>query len=165
MNIDNSTRDDDAFTLFKILSLDLTPCLQKSIINIFINYFSSKRIHEDRKKRQLTFLIQNNFIDILIYMYSVALIDIRCDCSILLKEITYYKDIVGKAYEETIIPFLKQHLFPDDLISYKIENSRERSAGMYRKLPTSSFNKLSLNDLSEVGFNGNPFNKVMVYLI
>ena len=92
LKIDYSNNIEEAITLFKLLSLDLSPCLQKSIINVFTNFFANKKIPDEWKKKQLASFLKNSFINVILYMFSISLFDVRCECLNLLKELSIYKD-------------------------------------------------------------------------
>ncbi len=122
LKIDHSTRDEEAIALFKLLSLDLTPCLQKKILNVFTQFISNRKITEESKRKQLESFLKNNFIDVILYMYSISVIDVRCECLVLLKELSLYKHYLHKY--DYIIDIIKDHLIPDDLLCFKIEKPR-----------------------------------------
>ena len=63
--------------------------------------------------------MKNSFIDVLLYMYSLSLIDVRCECLVLLKELSLYKDYIDRY--DYVIEFMKDHLIPDDLYCYRNE--------------------------------------------
>ena len=66
-------------SLFKLLTLDLSPCLTKFILNIFINAFE-KETKDNTWKTQLIYeLINNNYETILINTFIHNLPDIRYD--------------------------------------------------------------------------------------
>jgi hypothetical protein len=155
--------------LFKLLSLDISPCLQKAIILIFINYFSSHKITEDNKKSMLTQLIVHNFFDIILYMYSIALIDVRCECIRLFREINAFKDTLAKSkiYEERFLPYIREYLLPDDIMCFRHADIRERGVCLHKgfgKLITIGGSDKKLN--YEGGFETvNPFtSKIAVYI-
>jgi hypothetical protein len=122
LKIDHSTTEEEAIALFKLLSLDLTPCLQKNIINVFTKFFANRKILEEWKKKQLASFMKNSFTDVILYMYSMSLIDVRCECLVLLKELSLYKDLLDRY--DYVIEFMRDHLIPDDLLCYKTEKPK-----------------------------------------
>ena len=65
--------------LYQLLSLDISPCLQKSIIQIYINHFKANDSIVKKKYKILTLndLFKNDFIEITEYVLSISFIDIR----------------------------------------------------------------------------------------
>ena len=53
-------------------------------------------------------------------MHSISLIDIRCECLILIREISVYRDILDKGYDY-IIDYMKDNLILNNLVCFKIE--------------------------------------------
>ena len=70
----------NAFSLFKLLTLDLSPCLTKFILNIFIKVFLR---NNDKKKKWIddlvNVLISNNYEIIITNMFIHSLPDVRQD--------------------------------------------------------------------------------------
>ena len=77
--IDKLNRDKDTVNLFKLLSLDLSPCLQKKIIEAYYNHFTNSNINKNEKKATLENLLKNNFLEITEYVLSISLLDIRIE--------------------------------------------------------------------------------------
>ena len=65
--------------LYQLLCLDHSPCLQKKIIQVYINHFnnSDENVSKDDKLETLKNLFRNDFIEITEYVLSISLIDIR----------------------------------------------------------------------------------------
>lgn len=134
---DQSNSEENVTQLFKLLAFDISPCLQKMIIRIFISYFSSNKVPEEKKRDILKKMFKKNCFEIIIYSYSLALIDVRCEYIKLLKEITSnnLRDIIVKEriYEDKLVSFIKEYVLPTNLLTTKgkvnnIEPSvRERS--------------------------------------
>ena len=72
-------KEKEIVNLYKLLSLDLSPCLQKKIIQAFINYFSGKNINIKEKTTALENLLRNNFLEISEYVLSISLLDVRIE--------------------------------------------------------------------------------------
>ena len=62
--IDNNVEDTQINDIFKLLSLDLSPCLQKKIIQLYISHFSNPEIQEEQKIKTLNNLLENNYIEL-----------------------------------------------------------------------------------------------------
>ena len=77
--LDKLNKDKDTVNLFKLLSLDLSPCLQKKIIEAYYNHFSNSTINKNEKKETLENLLKNNFLEITEYVLSISLLDIRIE--------------------------------------------------------------------------------------
>ena len=54
--MDTLPNDPDNINLFKLLSLDLSPCLQKKIIQLYVNYFDNKKIEINTKLKAFNIL-------------------------------------------------------------------------------------------------------------
>lgn len=107
----------------KILILDISPCLQKGIITVLIEFF---RKPTPSSELILEHLINSSLIDYLLFNYSIALIDVRCFILAFLKVILNYKVMKDEKNISTraqitnkIIPFLFENLFPNNLKAFK----------------------------------------------
>ena len=118
--IDKLTSTEEEVNLFKLLSLDLSPCLQSKIVQIYIKHFSNICISKEVKLKTITNLINNDFFDIFEYVFSISLLDIRIELlnllDILLKD--YNKELTAKIpiYMKTILDFIAENLLPNQLI-------------------------------------------------
>ena len=120
--MDKLPNDPDTVNLFKLLSLDLSPCLQIKIIQAYIHYFSNKKIHNDIKSKVFDNLLRNNFFDIFEYVLSISLLDVRIELIDLLKIIyTDYKiDIENYSNKKYLkignfMDFVGKNLLPTNL--------------------------------------------------
>ena len=68
---------EDSLYLLKLLSFDISPCLQEKIIDIYLNYFSNEIIDLHTKIKNFGFLLKNNFLELIEYVFSIALFDIK----------------------------------------------------------------------------------------
>jgi len=120
----------------KLLILDISPCLQKGIITVLIEFF---RKTTDNSELILEGLISSNLIDYLLFNYSISLVDVRCFILALFKVILNYKlknsPLNKTQITEKIIPFIFENLFPTNLKAFKKEflksPIRERGLGVY----------------------------------
>ena len=81
--INNFNKEKEIVNLYKLLSLDLSPCLQKKIIQVFINHFTNKNIKD--KNITLENLLKNNFLEISEFVLSISLLDVRIEILTLFK--------------------------------------------------------------------------------
>ena len=104
-----------------MLSLDLSPCTQIFIIKVFIHYFKNgKKEKNPEKQRELQIqLIKNKGIDIILYVLSVSLIDVKRK----ILKLFYY--LVFHNFKEvepllemnltSIFQIIKQYIIPNNL--------------------------------------------------
>ena len=154
--IDKLCDDEKTVNLFQLLSLDLSPCLQKKIIEIYINYFGSKKIELKAKLKAFEFLIKNNFIEIIEYAFSISLLDIRVEILSLIKIILDDKELKNKFQNYMGIEdngmnnfyiFISDNLLPEQLFveidekqnnnpedkKFKLENLLKNTMGVNKK--------------------------------
>ena len=115
----NSQEPKNACSLFKLLTLDLSPCLNLFIINIFIKAFQ-KNIKTVKWKDQLIMeLINNKYEVIIINSFIHALPEIRFEILKLMHEIHLRLLTIGKG--NYFIPFqkmLKTCFLPQNMFYY-----------------------------------------------
>ena len=91
--VDKVDPEKDKINLYSILALDLSPCLKKKIIQIYIYHFINDKITNGTKEKTLTNLLKNNYFEITEYVLSVSLLDVRAEIFRLLHLILLkYKD-------------------------------------------------------------------------
>ena len=96
---------EESIQLFKLLSLDISSCLQEKIIDIYLNYFSDEKIDIKNKINSFEILVKNNFIEIIEYVFSITLFDIKR------KMLSLFKIIFGN---KNYYKILKDHLNNDE---------------------------------------------------
>jgi hypothetical protein len=118
--IDDDSQIDD---IFKLLSLDLSPCLQKKIIQLYISHFTNKKIPKEKKEKTLKHLLKNNYIELSEYTLKVSLLDVRIEIFKLFKLlIAEYFSIISEYMKMNsidimqIIIFYGFNILPDKLI-------------------------------------------------
>ena len=154
--IDKLCDDEQTVNLFQLLSLDLSPCLQKKIVEIYINYFGNKKIELKTKLKAFEFLIKHNFIELIEYVFSVSLLDIRVEILSLLKIIFDDKELknkfqnylgIGENGMNNFYIFISENLLPEQLYveidekqntnpddkSFKLENLLKNTMGVNNK--------------------------------
>ena len=116
--------NDETVNLFQLLSLDLSPCLQNKIIEIYLNYFENKKIELNAKIKSLEFLIKNNFIELIEYVFNISLFDVRIKILSLFKIILERKELknkfqnyisIGNNGMNNFYLFISENLLPDQL--------------------------------------------------
>ena len=117
--------DEDDINLFKLLCLDFSPCIQQKIIRAYISHFSNENITDDIKLKTAKNLITNNFLDILEYIFSISLIDMKIDLVNLLNIMlqyysnnSYFSKKIPTEMKD-IIAFIGENILPDQLITKK----------------------------------------------
>ena len=121
--IDNSKEDKIFKDIFKLLSLDLSPCLQNRIILLYISHFMNEKIDEEIKKKTLYNLLKNNFIEISKYVLKISLLDTRTYIFKLFNILTTdYKNIIYEYFKQNsiivseIVQFFRLNIFHTNLI-------------------------------------------------
>ena len=116
--------EEETVGILQLLSLDLSPCLQKKIIELYINYFSNEKIDSKTKLKSFDTLVKNNFIELIEYVFSISLLDIRINILSLLKIFLgdkYYKHKFHKHMNKEIngmnnfYNFISENLLPEQL--------------------------------------------------
>ena len=120
----SSQEPDKAFLLFKLLTLDLSPCLTEFILNIFINEFQKRK--EDKsnwKDRFIDVLIENKYQTIIANTLLHSLPEIKISLLTLISEINYRLIKTNKtAHFKAIEKIIKQTLLPQDNFYAKSNN-------------------------------------------
>ena len=81
------TESNNALSFFKLLTLDLSPCLIKFIIVIFIKAFNKQKVNEEWKIKFINQLINAKYEVIIFNTFIHALPDVRYE---LLTFISYF---------------------------------------------------------------------------
>jgi hypothetical protein len=122
-----------------LLILDISPCLQKGIITILIEYFRKSTPNSDFI---LESLIDSNLIQYLLFNYSISLIDVRCFILALIKVIISNKKIKENEkkspFINEMIEFIYENLLPTNLKAFNKEvfltsNLKEKVIGEENK--------------------------------
>ena len=121
--LDKLGNDEKDVNLFKLLLLDLSPCLQKKIIKTYYLHFTNNSISKDDKLKTIQNLLNNNFFDILEYVLSISLLDVRIELLILLDDILKdYSNIINSHISKistdmkSISQFIGDNILPEQLI-------------------------------------------------
>ena len=128
--IDKLDSNEEEVNLFQLLSLDLSPCLQKKIVETYITHFSNNLISNNVKIKTVQNLVNNKFFDIFEYVFSISLIDIRIALLNLLEFLfkNFYNALINKlpAYMKTIFDFIAENLLPEQLVVEISKDSKSK---------------------------------------
>ena len=130
--LDKLNHEEENTNLFKLLCLDFSPCIQKRIILLYISHFSDESITDDIKLKTVNNLLSNNFFDVIEYVFSVSLIDIKQELinlfSIILKYYINNSSFTKKIPSDMkdIIEFIGDNILPEQLI-VKINSDSKNS--------------------------------------
>ena len=146
-SIINSQEPKNACSLFKLLTLDLSPCLTLFIINIFIKAFQ-KSIKTVKWKDQLIMeLINNKYEVIITNAYLHGLPEIRFEILKLMHEIHLRLLTIGKgAY---FIPFekmIKTCFLPQNMFYYSKDDKNNKSKTENKNTDNNNINEFKRNE-------------------
>ena len=148
--LDKFPDDEDNINLFKLLSLDLSPCLQIKIIKAYINFFAQKNKYGKNKLKALKILLKNNLFDIYEYILSISLLDVKTELIIFLKLLMKdYNDVIDKYCTKKhfkiskFFEFVGYHLLP---INLKVEFDDPQTV----QISSNSNKKYLYNNLSNI---------------
>ena len=158
--VNKLSNEPDTINLFKLLSLDLSPCLQKKIIMVYQYFFNNHKISEDIKDKAFENLLKNQFFEIFEYVLSISLLDVRIEIIELLRIISIEcKAKIENYINENkliIMEFIGEFLLPDNL---KTDLEEKNS---YKKISLNNyFNKEEYN--GDIGLLYNVLNNWMTY--
>ena len=119
--IDKLDIDNESINLYKLLTLDISPCLQGKIIQTYIQHFSSESISQEKKENTVKNLLKNDYIEITEYALSISLLDIRIQILKLFKIIisTYYQIFTSSLKSnkiENALNYMGDNLLPNKLL-------------------------------------------------
>ena len=140
--IEKFSQEEETNNLFKLLSLDLSPCLQIKIIQVYLSIFENDKIPADTKKNILDKLLKQDFIEITEYVLSISMLDVRNELIKLYKIIfenktffnltkSHIEYLLGDNALQNFLFFISDNLLPDQLIvetesEQKTENSKPK---------------------------------------
>ena len=121
--IDSDKGENQVEDIFKLLALDLSPCLQKKIINLYISHFNNNHISDNHKERTLDNLLKKKYIELSEYVLKISLLDVRIEIFKLFKLfITKYQEKIQEHLQKysidisQIFCFYGFNILPDKLI-------------------------------------------------
>ncbi len=135
--LEKISNDEETSNLYKLLAMDLSPCLQKKIIKLFFSIFQKEKIPMNDKKKFLDDLLKNNFLEISEYVISFSLLDVRIELLKLFKLLldnkdlseTFNKHIINYRGEDGLKKlhnFISVNLIPDQLNVELSPNQKEK---------------------------------------
>ena len=135
--IEKHSNDEEKNNLYKLLCLDLSPCLQKKIIKLFYTLFQNDKMPMDERKNILDNLLKNNFLEISEYVLCVSLLDVRIEIIKLIKLLLEHKDLSetltkylnnmrGEDGLKNLHYFFADNLLPDQLIAEIAPNQKDK---------------------------------------
>ena len=123
----------NAFLLFKLLTLDLSPCLTKFILNIFINVFSKyydKKEKKDWLNELVNIFISNNFEIIITNTFIHSLPDVRKDIISLIYLINKKSKKEKNEFFQNLQKMIKTCLLPQEMFYAKISEINNENASL-----------------------------------
>ena len=116
--VDNLSHEKETANLFKLLSLDISPCLQKKVIATYQKYFDNRKINHSEKEKALHILLKNQFFEIFEYCITISLFDVRIQLIELLRIV--HNEFKSKIDEyilknPMLIKFIGEYILPDNL--------------------------------------------------
>ena len=165
--MDNSEEENNFHELFKLISLDSSPCLQNKIIFLFISYFLNENISSKSKEKTLKNLLRNNFFQLSEYIFKISLLETRLYILKLFNIfIIDYKNIIYEYFIQNsiiiseIIHYFCLNLFPTNLI---IEIDKKEESYFLTTNQNLFLNEKKINDISKTFFE-NFFDKNKKYI-
>ena len=114
--------DKETINLYKLLSLDISPCLQRKIIQVYIEHFNSENIPKDKKITTIKNLLNNDYIEITEYSLSISLLDVR------IQILSLFKIIISDYYSHLIEYFT---IKANDKLSNSINSNNKRIENIF----------------------------------
>ena len=150
----NSQEPKNACSLFKLLTLDLSPCLTLFIINIFIKAFQ-KNIKTVKWKDQLIMeLINNKYEVIIINAYLHGLPEIKFEIFKLMHEIHLRLLTIGKgAYFRPFEKMIKTCFLPQNMFYHSTKEYNNRNANYIINYKISSASSSSTTTKESINSN------------
>ena len=111
----NGTDPKNAISLFKLLTLDLSPCLTKFIINIFLTALTKETNDNEWKNKFVIELIDSKFEVIMMNTFIHSLLEIRIDILYLIYEIHKRLTSMHRGSSKILEKMLKTCLVPQNI--------------------------------------------------
>ena len=165
--LEKLSNDEEISNLYKLLSMDLSPCLQKKIIKLFYSLFQKEKIPANDRKKFLDDLLKNNFLEISEYVLCFSLLDVRIELLKLIKLLIDNKDLSetfnkyltnmrGDDALNQLHHFISVNIVPDELTVETSPNKKEKllkyfNNDIYNKDLELIFNQLLKWSLEKTG--------------
>ena len=118
----NGTEPKNAISLFKLLTLDLSPCLTKFIINIFLTALKKETNDNEWKNKFVIELIDSKFEVIMMNTFMHSLLEIRFEILSLIYEIHKRLTEIHKGSPKILEKMLKTCLIPQNMFYFPKKN-------------------------------------------
>ena len=120
---DNEENYKDILFFIKLLSIDISPCLQKGILMVLGEFFRNRN---NNTEKLLLKLEKENFIDLILLIYSNSLIDVKSYTIRLIKNMIKNDFLKNKEiYNKKILPFIKENLLKNPIDIIKVYNKTD----------------------------------------
>ena len=152
----NSQEPEKAFALFKLLTLDLSPCLTEFILNIFINAFQKQTQDNKWKENFIKVLINNKFETIMINTFEHCLPAVKLSLLKLVFEINFRLSKMNNMSDKlrTLLLNIKEQILPqDNFYSEDIKTSKKMSVHCSINVNTSNTTSLNSSGVSPLQMN------------
>ena len=155
--IDKIDPEKEQINLYKALSLDLSSCLLKKIIQIYIFHFINDKISDKIKEKTINNLLKNNYFEITEYILNISLLDVRTEVLKLLHIIiSKYKDKCSeyiskcKLNKNQMFSYISQNILPNNIKINSISNEKKQEINNNKQFKnrnsTSNYYKLLYKD-------------------
>ena len=150
-------KPENSFYIFKLLALDLSPCLIKFIVNVFIKALEGHKDDIEWKYNFIMVLIQNKYEAIIINTFIKSLPDIRLDILELMYQInSKVMDYDQKKYIKQSEMMLKPFLLLNEIFYINDDKKEEIK------------NEIIINEINDKenidGENNEPKNKISFFI-
>jgi hypothetical protein len=130
----SGTDPKNALNLFKLLTLDLSPCLTKFIINTFLTALQNQSTGEDWKNKFVIELIDSKFGVIMMNTFIHSLLEIRINILILIYEIHKRLTAMHRGTSKSLEKMLKTCLIPQKMFYFSKKEISENYAEENKKI-------------------------------
>ena len=128
--------------LYSILSLDLSSCLKKKIVQIYLFHFINDKNPDKIKEKTLSNLLKNNYFEITEYVLSVSILDVRSEIFKLLHYILLkYKNQILEYFKKRslnrnqIFFYISENIIPIDIkINQILDEKKEEDENHNKQL-------------------------------
>ena len=135
----NGTDPKNAISLFKLLTLDLSPCLTKFIINIFLTALKKETNDNEWKNRFSIELIDSKFEVIMMNTFIHSLLEIRIEILSLIYEIHKRLTSINKGTPKILEKMLKTCLVPQNMFYFSKKSSSIQNKEVKEKIENNGF--------------------------
>ena len=130
--LDKIDPEKDEINLYDSLALDLSPCLKKKIIQLYIFHFINDKISDKTKEKTLNNLLKHNYFEVTEYTLSVSILDVRSEIFKLLhiflvKHKDKFLEYINKSSlkQNQIFLFISENIIPNNLKIISLDEYNE----------------------------------------